>query len=106
MLGFDESRKTIVVHESKYMILCHFECVLCRIVHVIINLGPNLCIQAYLCQEAREGKKVDFFFLLAKSLPVSEGPLFKSDVLKDKTAPRLRCSKRMLLVVLRDRLAQ
>ena len=62
MLGFDESRKTIVVHESKYMILCHFECFLCRVTHVIVNLGPNLCIQAYLYQEARETKNVIFFF--------------------------------------------
>lgn len=62
-----------MVHESEYMILCHFECVLCRIIHVIVNLGPNLCIQAYLCQEAREGKKVNFFLTSKIFFPFRRG---------------------------------
>lgn len=51
MLRFDESRKTVVVHEGEYMILCHFESVDSGIVHVIVDLCSNFSVQAYLRKE-------------------------------------------------------
>ena len=51
MFRFDESRKTVVVHEREYMILCHFESVNSGIVHVIVDLCSNFSVQAYLQKE-------------------------------------------------------
>lgn len=73
---------------------------------MLLSISALTFASRLICVRKQEKEKRSIFFLLAKPLPVSEGPLYKSDVLKDKTAPRLRCSKRMLLVVLRDRLAQ
>ena len=51
MFRFDESRKTVVVHEGEYMILCHFESVDIGIVHVVVDLCSNFGVQAYLRKE-------------------------------------------------------
>ena len=58
MFRFDESWKTVMVHKSKYMILCHLKSVVVWIAHILVDFCSYLSIDAYLQRERTQAEQV------------------------------------------------